>query len=312
MILQEPYEFKSLKLVNNSQTVNNINKYIALDYIYIKQKEKVKIKPFADLHTTLNPVILYGLTDIEKDIPNFHHPIVNLEHKWIALDLRQYVKLNDSKDNYEIKNESEYNLAIQRFILTGMWYTGKQSAIYQLKLGHFAFASWLSDNLTRKFGLDLSNNLQLRILALIYYSKLFTNEFTTDDFSKLIIRAKDDVLIPKLLEEIYEKIDTLENIDDFCKACYTVTGNIRLKDLDYSVLVNILNNNWLGSNGKELTLLSLEHPPTWLSLVYASLTQRSFKKSFIATVVDKLDKRGKGEDFLENLVIATKEYKIEE
>lgn len=311
MILKDPYEFRSLKLLNNASTITNINSYITIDYVHIKEKEKLRIKPFTDLYTTLNPVILYGLSDIEKHIPVFHHPIVNLEHKWIALDLRPFVKINSTKDNYEIKNESEYSLAIYRYILTGMWYTGKQSSIYSLKLGHFAFSSWISDNLTRKFGLDLNNQLQLRILSMIYYSKLFTNEFTDEDFNKLIIRSKEDVLIPRLIEEVYEKAGDLENIDDFCKACYTVTDNIRLKGLDYSVLINILNNNWIGANGKELCLLSLEHPPTWLSLVYVSLTQRSFKKNFIASVVDKLDKRGKGEDFINTLANIIHEYKEE-
>ena len=306
MILKQPYEFRSLKLINNSQLINNINKYITIDYVYIKEKEKLKLKTFNDLHLTLNPVILYGLSDIEKDIPAFSHPVVNLENKWIALDLRQYVKVENG--NYEIRNESEYNLALHRFILTGMWYVGKQNNLYSLKLGHFAFASWISDNLVRKFGLDLNNQIQLKALGLIYYSKLFTDEFTTDDFSKLVIRSKEDIITPNLLEEIYSKVDKLETIDDFCEACYKVTDNVRLKGLDYSVLMTILSNNWIGSTGKELTLLSLEHPPTWLSLVFASLTQRSFKKNFIATVVEKINKRGKGDEFISSLHAITDEY----
>lgn len=308
MILKDPYEFKSLKLLNNTALINNINKYITIDYTYIKNKEKVKIKSFTNNVTTLNPVILYGLSDIEKDIPTFNHPIINLENKWIALDLRPYVKLSSDKTNYEIRNESEYALAISRFILSGMWYTEKQSSVYSLKLGHFAFASWVSDNLSRKFGLDLSSQLQLRILGMIYYSKLFNDLYTEDDFAKLVIRCKEDVLIPKLIEEVNERVGKLDDIDDFCKACYEVTGNIRLKDLDFTVLTNILANNWLGNNGKELTLLALEHPPTWLAMVYVSLNQRSFNKSYIANVVDKLNKRGKGDEFTKAMYSLTSDY----
>jgi hypothetical protein len=293
--------------MNTTQIVNNINKYITIDYVYIKNKGRVKIKPFSDLYTTLNPVILYGLSDVEKDIPTFNHPIVNLEHKWIALDLRPYVKVSDTREDYEVKNESEYTLALHRFVLSGLWYTGKQSSLYALKLGHFAFASWISDNLTRKFGLDLHNQLQLRILSFIYYSHLFNDDFTADDFTKLVIRGKEDVLIPQLIEEVQLKVSKLENIDDFCEACYAVTNNIRLKGLDYNVLVNILGTNWMGNNGKEMVLLATEHPPTWLSLVYASLTSRSFKKNYVTSVVDKLDKRGKGEEFINALSALTHE-----
>lgn len=308
MILKQPYEFKALKLMNTTQTVAAINRYIAIDYVHIKNKRSTHIKPFSNIHTTLNPVILYGLSDTEKDIPHFGHPIINTENKWIALDLRQYVKLNDSRDDVEIRNESEYNLALHRFILTAMWFTEKQSSLYALKLPHFCFATWLSENLGRKFGLDLSAQLQLKVLALIYYSHLFGEYFTEEDLAKLTIRVREEVVFPSIVEEIYSRVDKLDNIDDFCKACYDVTGNIRLKGLDYDVLLNTLNNNWIGSNGKELALLSLEHPPTWISLVYAGLTQRSFKKNFVTSVVDKNSKRGKGDEFLKALQTLTHEY----
>ncbi len=311
MILRNPYDFRSLKLMNNSHTVLNINKYITLDYAYLKEKEKIKIKPFTDHGSvTLNPVILYGLSDIEKEIPSFNHPLINEANNWIALDLRNYVTHNASKDDYMVRSESEYNLAIQRFILSGMWYVNRQQPIYSLKLGHFAFANWLSENLTRKFGLDMANQLQLKVLGLIYYSGMFTDHFGQDDFEKLTIRSKEDVLVPSLIQEVYERSGPVGTIEEFCQACYKVTDNIRLKDLDYTVLMNVLGTNWIGSNGKELALLSLSHPPTWLSLVYASLAQRSFKKNFIATVVDRLDKRGKGDEFLNAMFTITNEQRV--
>ena len=310
MLLKEPYKFKILKLINNNETIADINKYIAIDYVYIKEKEKIKFKPFSNVNTTLNPVILYGLSDVEKSIPVFSHPIINVENKWIALDLRSCVKLSDDKESYEIKNESEYQLALLRFTMTAMWFIDKESALYALKLPHFAFATWLSDNLTKKFGLDMNDQVKLKVLGLYYYSKLFTNEYTNDDFDKLLIRVKDEIINPGLLEEIKDSIETkVENIDDFCKACYEVTGNIRLKNLDFNVMVNIVANNWNGAIGKELAMLSLEHPPTWISLVYSSLTQRSFSKSYIGSIVDKLDKRGKGDEFLKSLISITREYK---
>lgn len=309
MILRNIYDMKALKLVNNSQTILNINKYIAIDYAYIKEKEKIKIKPFEDNYTKLTPVILYGFSDIEKDIPIFNHPIINIENKWIALDLRQVVAPKKDSLDYEVRNENEFNLAIQRFILTGMFAVGKENSIYTLKFPQFVFSTWLSDNLTKRFGLDLNNNIQLKVLALIYYSTLFTNEFTEDDLNKLIIRASKDIIVPNLITEVYSKIDQLNNIDDFCRNCYNVTNNIRIKNLDFNVLINTIANNWFGLNGKELVLLSLEHPPTWIALVYAALTQRSFKKSYIGSIVEKLNKRDTGDEFLKSLIYMTREYK---
>lgn len=284
-----------------TRVIPEINTYITVDYAYIKGKEKLKIKPFTEGDVTLNPVLLYGLSDTEKVVTPFNHPLISTMNKWIGLDLRNFVKASQDATSYEIRNESEYHLAITRFILSGLWYTGKQSSLYSLELAHFAFSSWLSDNLASKFGLDLGDKLKLRILANIYYSRLFSDYHEEDELNKLLIRSKNDGIIPELFKEVYEQITTLDTIDDFCKACYSVTGNIRLKNLDYIVLVNIIGTNWVGANGKEMILLSLEHPPTWISLVYAAITQRSFKRNFVTTVVERVSKRGKDSDFVKQL-----------
>lgn len=304
MILKEPYSSKSLKLYNTSNIVSEVNRYITIDYAHIRTKEALKIKPFVEAGVTLNPVILYGLGDSEKSVIPLNHPVFSPSNNWVALDLRNLVKVSNDGNSYEIRNESEYHLSITRFILTSLWYVGKQASIYSFELPHFAFSSWLSDNLGSKFGLDLGDKLKIRVLANIYYSRLFAEYPDSDELDMLLIRGKNDNLIPDLFREVYSKVsdpESLTNIDDFCKACFTVTGNVRLQHLDYVVLSNILNNNWIGVNGRELVLLALEHPPTWVSLVYSAITQRSFKKNFVTTVVERLSKRGKDAVFIKQV-----------
>lgn len=309
MILAKPYDFESLKREDTHKLISEISKYITLEYGYIRQKEKVHIKPFKGNDITLTPVLLYGLTDTEKDITPFYHPLINMQQRWIALDLRHLVKLSPDKESYNPRNDNELSFALRRFVLSGMWAIGKQDTIYSLSFAHFTYASWLSENLARKFGLDLSNQMQLKTLAYIYYTHLFSNKFDDDDFLKLKIRLKSELFTDGLLEEVFEKVDRLETIDDFCLACYKVTDNIRLKNLDKDVLKNILSNNWLGLRSYEMATLAIEHPPTWIALVYASLTHQFYKKTIIGTTVDKLDRKNKGKEFLNDLVLITSEYK---
>ena len=168
MILKEPYSSKSLKLYNTQHNVAEVNRYITIDYAYIKTKEKLKIKPFTDGNVTINPVILYGLSDTEKSVIPLNHPLYSHSNNWAALDLRNIVKVSKDGNSYEVRNESEYRLAVTRFILTSLWYVGNQTSLYSLELAHFAFSSWLSDNLATKFGLDLGDKLKLRVLANIH------------------------------------------------------------------------------------------------------------------------------------------------
>lgn len=304
MILKEPYSSKALKLYNVNNNVSEVNRYITIDYAYIKTKEKLKIKPFTDGHVTLNPVILYGLSDTEKSIIPLNHPLFSVKNNWVALDLRNHVKVSSDGTQYEIRNESEYRLAVTRFVLSSMWYVGKQGSLYALELPHFAFSSWLSDNLTSKFGLDLGDKIKLRILTNIYYARMFNEYPDEDELPKLLIRAENDGLSQGIFKEVYEIVkdpDSLNSIDDFCTACYKVTKNIRLKDLNYIVLTNIIQTNWMGLDGKDLVKLTLEHPPTWIALVYSSITQRSFKRNYVTTIVERLSKRGNGDAFMKAL-----------
>lgn len=309
MKINNPYETVYFSFKDSKAIISEIARYLIIDYPYIQQKSKLQIKPFEKANGFLNPIILYGFTDIEKDIPAFSHPIINPKDNWIALDLRPYVNVDKNNFTFEERNTSEYELTLTRFVLTALWYTDKTSDMYSLKFAHIAFATWISDNLSKRFALSLEDAIRVKIVALIYYANLFKTEFTDDDFSKLVIRLKDEIFSIDLLKEIYEETKGLyDSLDHFGEACYIATGNLKLKGLNAAILINLTLNNWIGINGKELTILALEHPPTWISIVYAALTQRSFKKNFITNIVDKLNKRGKGDDFNKALLFLVKQH----
>ena len=307
MILNTPYQFKLLQETANAGIVEGINKYIVIEYGYIQQTQSLKLKPFETPTGTLNPVILYGSTDCEKSIASFNHPLVNPANKWIALDLRPIVRT--SGDTVEIRNASDYALAVTRFILTGLWISEKQSSLYALRLPHIAFAQWLSSNLTRKFGLNMVEQTKLFALSALYYAHQFTNDFNSDDVAKLKLRLKGEIFVDSIVDEVVSDAGNLNNAQDFCLACYKVTKSPRLMGLTFGVLTNVLANNWYSTQGSELALLSLEHPPTWISLVNACCTTKSYRNSFISKVVDGKNKRGAAEDFIKGINMLTASQK---
>lgn len=308
MILRDIKESTYLKFSDTKNIESEISKYIVTDYEYIRNRVDLKIKSFIG-ETELNPVILYGFSEHEKNIEQFTLPIVNKREKWIALDLRPFINVDKNNITYEIRNQGEYNLALQRFILTGLWNIENYSDLYSLKLAHFAFGNWLSDNLTKRFALSIENSIQIKVASYIYYAHLFKDNFNEEDFSKLVIRLKEDILSQELLVDIYNKTkDKYNSLKDFCEACYLATNNIKLKGMDENVLLNLTINNWIGIDGKRLTMLALEYPPIWISIVYAALTQKNFKKNYITNIIDRLNKRGKGDEFIKAYINITKQY----
>ena len=310
MIIKQPYDFRSLQWIDTKETVNAINRYIVSDYAYSGADQFLHLRPFEG-DGQIKPVILYGLTDTEKDVPIFNHPLLNEKNNWMALDLRQCLTLEKETGELRVRNEAEYQMLVQRFILSGMWVTGKQSAVYAFKFPHFVYGDFVSTSLTNKFGLHAGDQIRLKVLAEMYYASQFVEQLTDEDLDKLRVRLKSEVLVEDLLDEVFELRDLMGNLDDFGEACYRVTSNIRLKNLDYNVLVTVFANTWFGLNAKEMVLLALQHPPTWCALVYACLTQRSFRNAGLAKIVEKRDKKDAGKDFLNELVYHTKTYKAD-
>lgn len=301
MILRDPYEFELLHLFNNTEAVNNINNYIVTEYGYLRDTQLFKPRDIVTHAGVIKPVILYGTTTIEQHIPTFMHPLYSAKNRWVALDLRQLVKKDPDTGRVVMRNASDYSLQTLKFLLSCDWFAGKEAMLYGLKLPHIVYAEWLSTNITRKFGLGMAEQVQIFTLAAVYYSTLFTDNYGGDDVQKLELRLKNEIFAQGLIDEVVQACGKMDSIEDFCSACYKVTQSPRLKGFNASILLNILSNNWFSVGGNELAILSLSHPPTWISLVYASLTTKSYRNCYIAKVTEDKNKRGSGEEFIKAL-----------
>jgi hypothetical protein len=74
--------------------------------------------------------------------------------------------------------------------------------------------------------------------------------------------------------------------------------NVRLAKFNSAILLSVMANSWYGTNAKEIISISLEHPPTWIALVYTALSEKTFKSSAIFKAADRLGKRGVADQFM--------------
>ena len=65
-----------------------------------------------------------------------------------------------------------------------------------------------------------------------------------------------------------------------------------------------MGNTWFGANAKEILAVALEHPPTWLSLVYIALKERSYKNTSLAKIALRYALNKGGNDFIRSFVSA--------
>lgn len=311
MYRETAYETTLGRLTSNVDALkNSIEKYIVVDYPFIKPARLTN--DFLDIGTSIKAIYLTGLGTTEEEIPNFAHSLL-YNGQWLATDLRPYITADKNKGTFTVRNDYEYTLTLQRGILSGKWALKETGALYNLKFAHDCFAAWLSETLAKRFGLTPNDQLKAQVLCYIYYASLFQDDKLSDqDLSKIMIKIKSNSFITAdFVQEVFRSIQfKLETIEDLCRELYAVTNNVRVKGLTVGVLMNIVATNWYGHNSKELVAAALEHPPTWIALVYASLNLRSFKNTFISNIVNKIDKRGAGEAFMREYLSETKSYLI--
>lgn len=304
------------------QIEEGIKKAILKDYI---DDNNINIVQSLDY----KPIFITGFYDSESNIILFDHPFVinNFNNKnYICLDIRSY--LRNAKNIYDFRenpykyigNKTGFNIALNRLIMELYWITktnnNKNNIKYNLNLAGVVFANLISEKLSKTYALDYKDQLYITIITYFYYQTLFTNSDNLDDKEKeimgmlavKILNIKSEFVFP-----IIDKITTMNSLKDLCENIKNICENIRLEHLDEGAIITVIGNSWysIGVNSKELLAISLEHIPTWLVIVYAALSDKSYKNTNIANIASRHGKGGKGDEYIKNIDEILNEYKIQ-
>ena len=306
MILRDPYQAKCLHESLKTPLVAPINRAIVTDYSYGADTSVLPVRALHTPHGDIRPVLVTGKYSSEQDVPVFVHPVLHAPNRWIAMDLRAYVRVEEGW--VKPRNEFELALAAARFRLACAWAEEKYASLYSLELPHHAFAEWLSSAIARKFGLNMSEQAQLFVLSALYYTHRFTDTFTQEDVDKLQLRLQGQVFVQDLLRSVADNAGELNDIQQFCQACERVTGSARLRGFSYPVLINTIARSWYSLQGETFAPLALEYPPIWIAMVLGSVNTRSFKTTAVAQAVATKDRRGAGEKFARQCAALLAQY----
>lgn len=255
------------------------------------------------------PIFITGVHPSETEIPLFTHPItiLNFNHNnYLCTDLRLFVRKDVDLSAIEsgIKNLTEYNFVKSRSVLNLLWLNGEASYIKNsLSFAGMVYSAWLSDVISNAFALDFKDRTVIAVLASFYYQTLFDNERQFDDQykEKLAVHTIKATKAPAdFVFQVLDRVESLTSINDLCQAITNIVENVRLKNLNLPVLLTLIKNSWYGTNVKEILSVSLEHPPTWIAIVFACLSERTYKNSMIYRIAERLGKRGVADEFLAN------------
>lgn len=239
-----------------------------------------------------------GQTEYTNDeIPGFMHPIVVAPKKdnlVIAIDVRHYGTFDKRQGKYVLRNGLEYAFATSRAKLQYRWCT--QSPNYLRDCSSVPmqiFSQWVSECVARRFSLDPGEQLNLMIVAAIYYQSCFDAVYKIDKnelvrLSTVLSRAMS--VKPELIYDLAESFG--EEEINYAKFIQMIEAQapIRLKGFNSGVLQTILARTWFNSNGPEILCVALEHPPTWVSVLLACACEKTYHNSQVAKFLQR--KRG--------------------
>lgn len=237
------------------------------------------------------------------DIPMLLYPFLNEKDNWIAFDQRKLFTYDARTDSFDHRRVTDLDFNDTRNDLCGLWSVGYQSEIKNIKLPMIAFGNWISGLITHSLGLGDYEKASINMLAVIYYSRLFSNDPINQDeeLSLLKVKLQGTLYSEEILESVYSKSLEMNSIKDFCQLVSTVTGSLRLSKFDLGALYHLTKTGWMGVDNKENIIVALEYPPIWIAMCYSSLKRNFYNKTTIGDAVARISKRGAGEEFVANV-----------
>jgi hypothetical protein len=263
---------------------------------------------FPDKNAQLNGVELGGgrnpmasiittLTDAETSIPPLVFPIFvdipgpssRRSESYVLADVRPYLASNqlDTGNGLSVRQKDNYNFFSVLALLTATWMKPSKRAGFKF-LGTApmsVYSKLMANALENRFGLEPSETIRIQIIAAAFYSRLFDERNTIIDsemvqVSKAIASATRAP--SEMIWEVLEQLGEMRNIDDLVVNIKKVVDTPRLSNLNLGTLVVSLNSMWYGPFGRELIIAALEHPPTWVAILYAAFTDRTMNNSGVA------------------------------
>lgn len=252
--------------------------------------------------------IIYCIDALGAQLPSagklqsFAHPI-QVRDDWY-IDLRPFTRIDMRSRESFVTNQMEIEFLIKRAELCQV-FLEEAGRNYLRDISPFmviAYASWISENVSRRFYLDAGAQYRLYIYAGIYYLSQFIADGDIEKVKQQISMrlARSLKVDPK---DVFEILDILDedllnlNFSRFTNLIERIVGSVRLAPLtgdtgNVALIYSLIGGTWLGYNAREVACVALEHIPTFIAMVYMAANNRGYSNS---TFTKLISRKGKNE-----------------
>lgn len=266
-----------------------------------------------------HPIEMIGPESTE--VPIFTQPLTRYEFgdrrdaPQVVFDARALIRTTRGGDTpYTVSNYNEMEVMLTRARLQLFWQDPDQAKLDLVRAGDLpaiTFINWLSKSLVGKLGLDPEHQMIISAVTGYYYGCLYYSEAEFDERAKTRLAqqiSRWTRIIPADVLRITDPLNYLANIRDYITAIQACVTSSRVSQLSIGLLYALTGGAWYGGNSREVVAVSLEHPPTWLALVFSALQLRGYRSALLAKVVQMAVRGGNDRDLVKNLSFLLKDY----
>lgn len=248
------------------------------------------------------------------DIKPFAHPVIKEirnNDNAIVIDVRSSARVSN-EGTFTGGADFEY-MKLRGLLMDRAWIDGNSKDL--LSTGDYSvrvYARLMGENLGRRMNLSPETQVRLQIIAAYFYVLQFEEAPEKDEEddltrSKRISRAIG-VPVPQVLELVSE-LPIMTNITEFSNIAAQYGESIRLGKLSPGLIYTMLGGIWFGANANENVAVSLEHPPTFIAMLYMATINRGYRKSILGQMIQRVDRRGElGETFAKHVLRMTTDH----
>ncbi len=255
-------------------------------------------------------------------LPSFAHP-VTIDRSWdktavnkdwtkqVYVDVRNFTRLNQMKQMV-VSSQSDYQFAVVRGQLQFIWVNTDDSFNDIQSLGAYPmamFARAISALLVRRFGLSPDVQMRINIILAYFYLCMFKGVKADEE---TLLDEREVLLLSRMITQgtfieavdiipVITPIPIMRNIRDLVAALKQHSNTIRFDNLTEAILLELVATIWAGSNYREVAQVSLEHPPTWVAMLYTILNQRGFANCYLAKICKDFSKGNMDDVFVKNV-----------
>lgn len=278
----------------------------------------------AELDLPLPPVVTPGKNTLSncymvtpreehEDIPTFTQ-IVNIgepDKPRLVVDSRQYMKYDHRNGTYNLIAHNDWQFQCVRMALTMRLLEGDSTFFSRLTdLPVKVFHRWVAGALIQKYSLGVEQQMAMYVICAFYFYAMCNPELARpsearERFSPIIARTTG-VPIDTVLD-VVEQIGKLETGRDLAHELSTNGRTIRMGTLKFEDLFALLASSWFGVNSRENVGVALEHVPTFVTMLYMGIAERSYRKTVITQRVDSVTRGSEQEVFVDLVAKAVTE-----